>query len=40
MDGYLATPVQPLEAMFDYLYAEPPHDVAEQRAQVLALEKR
>lgn len=40
VDAYLAMPVQPAEAMFDYLYAEAPHDVAEQRAQVLALEKR
>ena len=40
VDAYLATPVQPVEAMFDYLYAEAPHDVAEQRAQVLAWEKR
>jgi len=39
VDAYLATPVQPVESMFDYLYAEMPHDVAEQRAQALAAEK-
>jgi 2-oxoisovalerate dehydrogenase E1 component alpha subunit len=40
VDAYLATPVQPVSAMFDYLYAELPHDVAEQRAQVLGGESR
>ena len=40
MDAYLATTVQPVEAMFDYLYAELPHDVAEQREQALGWEKR
>jgi pyruvate dehydrogenase E1 component alpha subunit len=40
VDAYLATTVQPLESMFDYLYAEAPHDVAEQRGQALAWEKR
>jgi 2-oxoisovalerate dehydrogenase E1 component alpha subunit len=40
VNAYLATTVQPLESMFDYLYAEAPHDVAEQRAQALAWEKR
>jgi pyruvate dehydrogenase E1 component alpha subunit len=39
VDAYLATPVQPVAAMFDYLYAELPHDVAEQREQALAGEK-
>jgi len=39
VDAYLATPVQPVESMFDYLYAEMPHDVAEQRALALAAEK-
>jgi 2-oxoisovalerate dehydrogenase E1 component alpha subunit len=39
VDAYLATTVQPVESMFDYLYAEMPHDVAEQRAQALAAEK-
>jgi 2-oxoisovalerate dehydrogenase E1 component alpha subunit len=32
--------VQPVEAMFDYLYADMPPDVAEQRAAALALEGR
>jgi pyruvate dehydrogenase E1 component alpha subunit len=40
VDAYLATTVQPVQAMFDYLYAELPHDVAEQREQALAWEKR
>ena len=40
VDAYLATTVQPVEAMFDYLYAELPHDVAEQREQALGWEKR
>lgn len=40
VDAYLATPVQPVSAMFDYLYAELPHDVAEQRAQVMRGEQR
>jgi pyruvate dehydrogenase E1 component alpha subunit len=40
VDAYLATPVQPVSAMFDYLYAELPHDVAEQRAQAISGEHR
>lgn len=40
VDAYLATPVQPVAAMFDSLYAELPHDVAEQREQALAWENR
>ena len=40
VNAYLATPVQALESMFDFLYEELPHDVAEQRAQALAWEKR
>jgi len=32
--------VQPVEAMFDYLYADPPPDLLEQRAAALALEGR
>lgn len=40
VDAYLATPVQPVAAMFDFLYAELPHDVAEQREQALAWENR
>ncbi len=37
---YLNTPVQPVEAMFDYLYAELPEDLKGQRAEVLAREGR
>ncbi|MBA0284953.1 pyruvate dehydrogenase (acetyl-transferring) E1 component subunit alpha [Stenotrophomonas maltophilia] len=37
---YLNTPVQPVEAMFDFLYADPPQDLLAQRAQAIALEKR
>ena len=40
VNAYLETKVQPVEAMFDYVYAELPADLQEQRAQVLALEKR
>ena len=40
INAYLNTPVQPVEAMFDYLYADMPPDVAEQRAAALALEGR
>lgn len=40
VNAYLETKVQPVEAMFDYLYAELPHDVAAQRAEALAWEKR
>jgi pyruvate dehydrogenase E1 component alpha subunit len=40
VDAYLASRTQPLESMFDYLYAELPHDVAAQRAQALAWEAR
>ena len=29
-----------IEAIFDYLYAELPHDLREQRAQAIALEGR
>jgi len=37
---YLNTPVQPVEAMFDFLYADPPQDLLAQRAQAIALEQR
>jgi pyruvate dehydrogenase E1 component alpha subunit len=37
INAYLESKPQPLEAMFDYLYAELPHDVAAQRAEALAL---
>ncbi|MFT4257197.1 MAG: pyruvate dehydrogenase (acetyl-transferring) E1 component subunit alpha [Pseudoxanthomonas sp.] len=40
IEAYLNTPVQPVEAMFDYLYADPPPDVLAQRAAALALEAR
>ena len=40
IDAYLGTKSQPAEAMFDYLYADPPPDILEQRAQLLALEGR
>lgn len=40
VNAYLATTTQPVESMFDYLYGEMPHDVAEQRAQVLQWEQR
>ncbi len=40
VNAYLATPVQPVEAMFDYLYADPPPELLSQRAAVLALEQR
>jgi pyruvate dehydrogenase E1 component alpha subunit len=39
VNAYLETKVQPVEAMFDYLYAELPHDVAAQRADALKWEK-
>lgn len=40
VNAYLATATQPVESMFDYLYADMPHDVAEQRAQALKWEQR
>ena len=40
INAYLETPVQPVSAMFDYLYAELPHDVAAQRAEAIAAEGR
>ncbi len=40
IDAYLELKVQPPEAMFDYLYADPPPDILEQRAQLLAREGR
>ncbi|MDO5609170.1 MAG: pyruvate dehydrogenase (acetyl-transferring) E1 component subunit alpha [Pseudomonadota bacterium] len=40
INAYLETPVQPVEAMFDYLYAEMPVDLQRQRDAALALEKR
>ena len=40
VNAYLETKVQPVEAMFDYLYAELPADVAAQRADALKWEGR
>jgi pyruvate dehydrogenase E1 component alpha subunit len=40
INAYLETKVQPVEAMFDYLYGDPPADLLAQRASAIALEKR
>jgi len=40
INAYLETPVQPVEAMFDYLYGDMPADVLAQRDAAIALEKR
>ena len=40
VNAYLETPVQPVESIFDDMYAELPHDLAEQRRQALDWEKR
>ncbi|RMH93381.1 pyruvate dehydrogenase (acetyl-transferring) E1 component subunit alpha [Lysobacter pythonis] len=40
INAYLETPVQPVEAMFDHLYADMPTDVRRQRETAIALEKR
>ena len=40
INAYLETPVQPVEAMFDYLYADMPADVLAQREQAIGQEKR
>jgi 2-oxoisovalerate dehydrogenase E1 component alpha subunit len=40
VNAYLNTPVQPVEAMFDYLYADPPPELLSQRATAIALEQR
>ena len=40
VNAYLETRSQATEAMFDYTYAELPPDLAEQRAQALALDGR
>ena len=40
INAYLETPVQPVEAMFDYLYADMPADVIAQREAAIAQEKR
>jgi len=40
INAYLETKAQPVESMFDYLYADMPADVRAQREAVLALEGR
>ncbi|HEY0178026.1 MAG TPA: pyruvate dehydrogenase (acetyl-transferring) E1 component subunit alpha [Dokdonella sp.] len=40
VDAYLETKSQPTEAMFGYTYAELPADLAAQRAEALAADKR
>jgi pyruvate dehydrogenase E1 component alpha subunit len=40
INAYLETKTQPVEAMFDYLYAELPADLAAQRADAIGWEKR
>jgi len=40
VNAYLETKTQPVEAMFDFMFAELPHDLAAQRAEALAWEKR
>ena len=40
VNAYLETPVQPVEAMFDYLYADPPAELLAQRAAAMAAEQR
>ena len=40
VNAYLETPVQPVEAMFDYLYADPPPELLAQRAAAIAAENR
>jgi 2-oxoisovalerate dehydrogenase E1 component alpha subunit len=40
INAYLGTKVQPVEAMFDYLFGDMPHDVRAQRDEAIAWEKR
>jgi 2-oxoisovalerate dehydrogenase E1 component alpha subunit len=40
VNAYLDTKPQSVSAMFDYLYAELPHDVREQREQAIAWDER
>ncbi|HJS35327.1 MAG TPA: pyruvate dehydrogenase (acetyl-transferring) E1 component subunit alpha, partial [Pseudoxanthomonas sp.] len=40
INAYLELPVQPVEAMFDYLYADPPPELLQQRAAAIAAENR
>ena len=38
INAYLECKVQPVTAMFDYLYGDPPPDLLAQRAAAIALE--
>ncbi len=40
INAYLESPVQPVTAMFDYLYGDPPPDLLAQREAAVAWEKR
>jgi len=40
INAYLESKVQPVEAIFDFLYADPPPDLLAQRAAAIAWEKR
>lgn len=40
INAYLETPVQPVEAMFDYLYADMPESIRRQREAAIAQENR
>ena len=40
VNAYLETKAQPVEAMFDYTYAELPADLLAQREEAIAWEKR
>ena len=40
INAYLNTPVQPVEAMFDYLYADPPAELLAQRQEAIEREGR
>jgi len=40
INAYLEMPVQPVSAMFDFLYAEMPPDLQLQRAEAIAAEGR
>ena len=40
VDAYLATRLQPVESMFDHLYADMPADLAQQRAEAIAWEQQ
>jgi pyruvate dehydrogenase E1 component alpha subunit len=40
VDAYLQTKTQPVEAMFDYLYAELPADLVAQRQQAIDLDRK